>query len=130
MAVPELYAEVSEHKLCDPRVQYEYKISLRCCSDLIVALVYEKRAEKTNGFPELPDDFESNRSVCKLASGISEICVLFLYTIHCMYSLSVEKDESRLRRICVYAILLGVSLWYFLDLYPGMGIIPYKSIFG
>lgn len=42
----------------------------------------------------------------------------------------IENDRKLIRKMVVYVLLLGVYLWYFMDLYPGMGIIPYKSIFG
>lgn len=98
---------------------------------LIVALVYEKKSrEDTTVFRNC---LMISNLIVLFASWLPEyqrfVFYFFIPSIACIPCL-VEKDENRLRKICVYAILLGVSLWYFLDLYPGMGIIPYKSIFG
>lgn len=98
---------------------------------LVIALIYEKKSREDNTV--FRNGLMLSNLIVLFASWLPEyqrfVFYFFVPSIAFIPHL-VEKDESRLRRIGVYVILLGVYFWYFRDLYPGMGVIPYKSIFG
>lgn len=97
---------------------------------LLITLIYEKKSEKDTTI------FRNCMMISNLmvlfSSWLPEYqrFVFYFFVPSIVYIPQlVERDENRIRRICVYALIAAVYLWYFLGVYKGMGIVPYKSIF-
>ena len=97
---------------------------------LLITLIYERKGEK---------DTTVFRN-CMLLSNIMVFFVSWLpeYQRFVFYFFVpsivyipqlVEKDENRIRRVCVYVLISVIYLWYFMGIYEGMSIVPYRSIF-
>lgn len=97
---------------------------------LFITLIYEKKSDK---------DATIFRN-CLLISNIMVFFASWLpeYQRFVFYFFApsivyipqlVERDENRIRRIVIYVLISVIYLWYFMGVYEGMSIVPYKSIF-
>lgn len=97
----------------------------------VVTMVYERMSSKDNTV------FRN----CTILSIIIVFCAswlpeyqrfvfyFFIPTIAYVPQL-LEEDKNTVRRVCVYAALMLVYIWYFMNVYDGMSIVPYKSVLG